>query len=329
MKKVDFTDQFYLKLQLKPPHFSRSYGVLYTFTEGDKTHTIKYNLDVTYVKTIIDRARIFKLERTTPVYVNDIEPDLLVDELAYECGKIFYPLMIEVDFDGKFLSVLNHSEITTRWKEKKIAVSEYFKGELTEKYIQLMDSAIATPEQVTEIFANDLFISVYFSSVYKSYTSQYAIKRNTTFPILGQAAAVLFEVAETIDQDLNEADKIEIIHQGTIIDERSNRDLKEESSYPLSKYAYEGEIGATGNYYALYRLDAETKAIFSIVADYVLDTEPTQKTQVKVFELIEKVVEKEDVKQENNGPAEMFIIDGRHEKKESKLGGIFNFLLGK
>ncbi|WP_158799338.1 hypothetical protein [Pedobacter sp. L105] len=329
MEKVDFIDQFYLKLQLKPPDFTRNYGVLYTFNNGNDTHTVKFNLNVTYIKTIVNRARIFKLDRTTPIYVNNVEPDLLADQLAYECGKIFYPLMVEIDFDGKFMCVHNYNEIMSRWKEKRISVGEYFKGEMTEKYLQLMDEAIASPEQVTEMFANELFISAYFFSLYKSYGLEFTIEEHCNFPIAGKAAAVRFETFQVVDQNLNEANKIEVIHHGKINDERTIRDLKEESSYPISKYTYTEESHATGTYTALYRLDAETKSIYSIVADWVVAIEPIQKTQLKVFELVQEMVDQENAKQQNEGSTGMFFIDGHHEKSEISITSIFNFLLGK
>nr|WP_199077623.1 hypothetical protein [Pedobacter sp. ASV19] len=328
MEQVEFTDHNALKLQLKPPHFKRSYGVLYTYTSGSKEDTVKFNLDVTYVKTIIDRSRIFRLERDV-VYVNDIEPDLLADQLAYECGKVFYPLLVEVDFSGKYLGVYNHPEIISRWKVQRPVIQEYFKGETTERYLILMDKAIASVEQVNMIFYRELFISSFFSSLYQSYGEHFETGQTCYFPIVGMADPVQFNVVQIIDPILNEAHMVQLVHRGTLTDERSARDLKEEQSYALSKFSYPDEPSATGRYHALYRLDAETKAIVSLVADWELDLEPIQKTQVKVFERVKSSEgEKAPLIEETKEPV-MIILDGKYEKKERKITDIFNFLLGK
>ncbi|WP_158799344.1 hypothetical protein [Pedobacter sp. L105] len=76
MEKVKFTDHHHLKLALKSPDFTRSYGVLYRYVIDKKEQTVKFNLDISYIKTIIGQERIFKLDRTTPVFINDKEPAL-------------------------------------------------------------------------------------------------------------------------------------------------------------------------------------------------------------------------------------------------------------
>lgn len=328
MEKVQFTDQIYLRLQLKPPEFSRDYGVLYTYTTGKVEHTVKYNLNIVYVKTIVGQSRIFKIDRTSPVYVNDIEPDLIVDQLAYECGKVFYPLVLEIDFDGKFIGVHNYTEIITRWKTQRPIIQDYFNGEISESYLNLMDEAIAEPELMTDIFRNELLYSVFFSSIYKSYTNEFRIEETCFFPIAGRAEAVRFHTVQQVDTELNEAGKIQIVHQGNITDERSFRDLLEEQDFAISQFQYPDELPAQGSYTGLYRLDAETRSIFSIVAEWTLTTEPIQKTQIKVFELFSEVVP-EKAKTENSLDEGMFFIDGNHKKSDRKITSIFNLFLGK
>jgi len=329
MEKVQFTDQSHLKLQLVPPDFSRDYGVLHTYTTGVIEHTVKYNLKITYVKTIINECRIFNIERISPVYVNDIEPDLIADQLAYECGKVFYPLMLEIDFDGEFIGVHNYPEIIARWRKQKGIIQDYFTGEFTEKYLKLMEEAISTSELVTEIFRNELFYRVFFASVYKSYTSTFKLEETSLFPIAGNAAPVKFHTVQEIDPILNEAGKIQLIHQGHMTDDRSSRDLLEEQDFALSRFQYPDELPASGSYTALYRFDAETRSIFSIVAEWILETEPVQKNQVKVFELMKETEPVKEVKIDKSVDEGVFFIDGNHKKTEKRFSGIFNLLLGK
>lgn len=328
MEKVDFTDQFYLKLQLKAPDFTRSYNVLYTYTKGEQEDTVKFNLDVTFLKTVVGYARIFEVNRTSVVYVNDLEPELIADQLADACGKVFYPLQVAVDFNGKYIGVHNHAAIVGRWKTLREEVSTYFKGEETEKYLELMEAAIATPEQLNEIFQQELFIATYFNSIYQSYTADFRITGDHYYPIAGKTTPVKFEVVQEVMPALNEARKIDLRHHGKMTDKRSFRDLADGQHFPVSHFLYPDEPSATGTYEAIYRLDAETRSIFALVAEWQLDTEPVQKTQLKVFELLNESTEEAPEAYHENEPGQ-FFIDGHTEKREKKITNVFSFLLGK
>lgn len=327
MEKVKFTDYGYLKLALKSPDFTRNYGVLYRYKIAQKEHTVKFNLKVSYIKTIIDRARIFRLERTTPVFINDKEPDLIADQLASECGAIFYPLLIEVDFDGKFMAVQNHREIVDRWNKKKEAIGEYFQGEMAERYIHLMNEAIATPEQVTRIFENELFISVYFASFYRSYSTELKLEEKLLFPVAGKTGPVEFLVTEELNGFLNNAGNIELHHTGIMTDERSVQDLREERRYPIERIINTEVPAAKGNYYGRYVFEPETMSLRSAVAKWKLELEDLHETEIKIFELLEEkdagLIKEEEQDQGNQG---LVFIDGNAEKKDKKFTDLFDFL---
>lgn len=326
MEKVEFVDQHALKLQLKSGDFCRSYGVQYTYLSGEKEHTIKFNLDISFVKTIVDRARIFKVERTSPVFLNNKVPDLVADQLAYECGKVFYPLLLEIDFDGQYIGVHNYTELISRWSETKKAVLEYFQGETTERYLELMEEAISTPERVSEIFKNELFYSVFFSAVYKSYGGEFKVEEQLSFPIAGRAAPVEFKTTQEAIPFLNEADYIEIHHHGIVTDKRSNADLLEEQSFPLEQLLNPNAAGATGNYTAKYVLDPSTRSIRSIVAKWTLEFNIPQETELKIFELIEDKEEEIKIITAENQQKGMTFLDGNASPKGRKVTDIFNFL---
>lgn len=327
MEKVKFTDYGYLKLALKSPDFTRSYGVLYRYKIAEKEHRVKFNLNVTYVKTIIDHARIFKLERTSPVFINDKEPNLIADQLASECGAIFYPLLIEVDFDGKFMAVHNHKEILYRWNTKKEAIEEYYQGEMAEKYMLLMDEAINTPEKVTRIFENELFISVFFASFYRSYSAELKVEEKLYFPVAGKSGPVEFLVTEELNGFLNNAGNIELHHRGIMTDERSVNDLMEERRYPIERMVNTEAAAATGNYYGRYVFEPETMSLRSAVANWKLELEDLHETEIKIFELLEeKDAELIAEEEQEQGNPRLVFIDGNAEKKDKKFTDLFDFL---
>lgn len=81
-----------ISLSLKPPHFTSTYGIQLIFTKGGKSDAIKYEFDLVYLRTIINRSRIFKIIRNTPLFINDKAPETVSDEISFEAGSIFYPL---------------------------------------------------------------------------------------------------------------------------------------------------------------------------------------------------------------------------------------------
>jgi hypothetical protein len=324
MEQVEFTDHNTLKLQLKPPHFKRSYGVVYTYTSGSKEDTVKFDLDVTYVKTIIDRSRVFKLERTSPVYVNDIAPDLVADQLAYECGKVFYPLQLEIGFDGSYMGVFNYQEILSRWKDTRSSVEEYFKGETTEKYLQLMELSLSSQEKVDLIFRDELFCAVFFSPVYRAYGENFILETHSTFPVSGRCAPVRFKGTAEVNPLLNAAGHIEIQYTGEADDERTAGDLKEEQSFPIERLMNPEAIPVTGDYTIRLVLEKETRSIRSLVGRWRLELGDIQETELKIFEWLEEE-DQQEMLQENVSKG-MVFLDGNHEPKEKKITNPFKFL---
>jgi len=322
--RVEMSGNHSLKLMLKAPDFTRSYGVLQTFEKEGMSDTVKYNVDVTFVRTIINRSRIFRVDRSSEVYINDSPPDLLADQLAHECGKIFYPLLAEVGFDGRFLAVYNQADILERWKMRRPELEEYFKGELTKRYMDLMERVLVDPEAVSDVFRNDLFCQVYFASLFKSYSAAQALEEQLQFALCGRAPGLIFTVARAVMPELTAVGKIEVLHTGKSSDERSITDIEEEQRFALEVMTNPSVEVVKASYNARYILDPETKAIHSAVADWTLEMKSPERTELKLFEL-EKPVEIDPETAEERSPG-MVFIDGKKEKTDKKITDIFNFL---
>lgn len=328
MNKVAFTDQFYLKLQLKPPDFSRTYGVMIIFTTETIETSLKYEVMVSYVKTITETTRIFKIERVSSVYVNDIVPDTTADELAYEVGKVFYPLMIEVGFDGKFQAVHNYKEILGRWPAVKDNVLSYFTGEETGNYLKLMEETLYDESEINECFRNDLFISSYFNSIYKSYTKAYQIEEEMSFPVAVRTRSVEFLTTQRVDQDLNDYDAIEIHHEGILSDERTAVDINNQLDFPLSRMENPDIDTLKGTYKAKYILDQHTKSVEFIIASWHLPGTKTESTEVRIFR-IDTQASKESVNAALEGNNLVYLDGNSATKNKTGISGFFESLFGK
>jgi hypothetical protein len=283
---VTFANNFSLLLKLVPPYFKKSYGYVLTIKNGPQQNTVKYEVDITYIKTIPEQARIFKIEKTTPVFINDMEPDLLADKLASEVGSVLYPLIVEVDFDGQLLAIHNYEEIKQRWAGKRQEIKEYFTGPETERYCQLMDRTIASESALNWNIQKDMLIAAYFAPIYKSYTPQLKITQDAGYPVAGLATPVLFNTTQAVQQNLNKLGAIELLHAGTAIDERSITDLEQQQNWAISKAVNDNSIPAEGKYTARYMLHAQTKAIRAIDAEWVLSLQQQRSIRVGLHETV-------------------------------------------
>jgi hypothetical protein len=270
LKKVVFGDNYSLVMAQIPEGFKKNYGYVLTINNGRKSNTIKYEVDITYLKATPQRTRLFEIARTSIVFINDMEPDLLVDKLAYEVGSVFYPLKIEVNFDGSFLAVANPDEIRKRWYTRKGEITNYFKGEHADRYCQMMEKVIANDDRLNRALKNDYLIVTYFSPIYKSYTPQFAFTNIYGYPLIGKSTPVLFSIEQRVDEYLNELNGIELRHTGTAVDDRSADDLIHRRSFALSQSVDESIKPVSGQYVARYILNDRSKIIRAINAEWTL-----------------------------------------------------------
>lgn len=264
--------------------FRKNYGYVLTINSGRKKNTIKYEVDITYLQTTPQQTRIFEIERTSRVYINDMEPDLLFDKLAYEVGSVFYPLKIEVSLDGSFLSVKNQDEIRKRWDTERGKITNYFKGERAERYCQLMDKVIVDDERLNQALKADCLIAAYFSPIYKSYTPELTIEEIHHYLLINKIAPIRFSVKQQVNPYLNGLNGIELWHTGIVADERSKDDLQHKRNFALSKSIDEAAESVKGKYTARYILHNHIKTIRAINAEWTLDTNNKLNINVSLYE---------------------------------------------
>ncbi|MBB5636270.1 hypothetical protein HDE68_002158 [Pedobacter cryoconitis] len=318
---VTFSGNHKLNLKLQPPFFSRKYGYLQIFKNQDEENAIKYELEIKYIKTVSQDIRIFRLERLTEVFINNVVPDLLVDQLAYECGKVFYPLDVKVGFNGQFAGIYNEQEIIERWKEVKERVKKYFLGDLVTRYIELMDVTINSSELLADSFRNDLLFRAYFNDIYKSYTPDLQIQEDVFFPVAAKGNQVSFETSQLVKPLLNDYEEIEIIHKGTVNDKRTKFNI--ENGY---HFILEGQGARTisGTYNATYKLAANTKSIESIVAKWVLEEPINKSIEIRLFRIDEEKDSDNLMSEEQQGSSLVFLDGNNSQKSENSITRIIS-----
>lgn len=277
---------------------TRHYGLTILFGDGDTANEIKYELAVTYLGQTPENTLLYKLERRSPVYINELTPELVADQLAYEVGKVFYPLTIEANKEGKFLSIQNLGEIRKRWPAIRAAVTAYFEGDFTTRYFQLMDEKLADDGAIQICLRDDWFIQVYFQAIYKSYTESLRIETQLTFPNLEPMTSG-YHTIEQVNELTNHFGAIEIEHHG-LLEEAESQENR-------------------GTYNAKYILNPVSKAIQIIIASWEWRERKDRDIKLKLFMLDEEEQGKL-VKGSSSAAIEnLIVLDGNERKKRNSF----------
>ena len=245
------------------PVSGKRYGCVFIFQEGDDDAAqtvLKYEVEIRFFKELSERRkRLFRIERISETYINDYLPDLLVDQLAYQTGRVFYPLLIETDYAGKFSGIHNWKEIQERWAGVREKIELYFKGKEVRKYLELTESILNSKEELDKLFANDLFFHTYFTSIYQNYTSLFMLESEKSYPVMGKINPLKFSVEQQLCKELTDYQAIKIFHTGRMVDERTVRVLEQGENYPTHKMVFPWHEPATGTYKANYTPNHRTR----------------------------------------------------------------------
>jgi len=275
-------------------HINHSYWFRLIITENEETTEIRYKTAVRFIEPLTETTALISIERMLDdVYINDRPPDLPVDMLAYETGKIFYPLLVEVSTQMKWLGVRNRKEILQRWEKKLPNLRRYYTGEEAGSYLNRMTEKMASPASLNRIFEDDLFIRVYFRSLYADETSPSGL----SFPV-GDYGAVRYEVRRLINR--MDDGKKEVIQTGVEIQTQTEADsgLENKNTY-ASKYV----------------LDAKTNCIREMEAEWRWESSVKKKIRVILFPLYQSV-------------STVSLVEEEIVEKKKKSKGFFARLFG-
>lgn len=290
-----------LNLKLNPPFFSRSYGVLLTFSAKPEDISIKYEIQISYLKTIEENKRLFKIDRLSEVYINDLPPEHTADQLAYETGKVFYPLVIEVAFDGSYIGIYNHQEIKQRWKAVKQNVLSYFSGEEVNEYLLQTEHTIQDEFALDMCFQTDFFINTFFSPIYRNYGENRTLITNRFFSLVAQMPPIEMEIDTQLAAETN--------HYGAIEIEQNGKEIAVDENPSFNTI-----------YRANFVLDIQTRSIESLLANYQWQDGEKHEVDIKIFRIDEAQIHQQ---QNIDGAGNLIFLDPVY--NEGKKGFFRNF----
>jgi len=275
-----------------PNNLNGRYGCMVIFQKGDIKNEVRYKLDIQFLK-IQDESIIFKLDRADEIFINDKAPDNFMDQLALETSKVIYPLEMGFLNDGNIKNIQNFHEITNRWLLAKKKIKEYYKGELVDKYLSLINNSLKFEEKLINKLSKDWFLYLYFKPLSNDiYTEKYF-----QFPTAGKALPVNYQITQKIEER-SDTEDILIKIKGKIKDDRCALDLEQELDYPYFKSIDKNEKDLEGNCDITYILNKNNRIIEGIEAEFYTEYLEPKKIEIKMF-LLESLANKSkfDVKE--------------------------------
>lgn len=289
-----------------------NYGVMYVIFSGEKTTTVKFQASVRCMHRFPDEASIFEIDRTSPTYINDTEPDLIADELALKTSAVLYPLQVRVNADSQLIGIENYKAIRTRWESKQQELLKTYKGEWSEKYFRLTDLSLKDESALLRNLSSEWFLAAYFNDLYGPYTKALSVERIADFPLAGKASSVGFRVRQTLEPFYDESNLVRLNIEGSLSDERCKTDLEYELDYPHFALSNPQAEKARGSYRAKYLLDPKFHGIEYALLECDIDTVPEKKIMITINNL-------EENKQYtvSSEPLPFTVEEGKKKQKDS------------
>lgn len=242
----------------------RNYGVIFKYFKNEIDFTqMHFEVEVTYKGQSQSGNYHFTIDRKK-VYINEIAPDLVIEQLAEKAGSCLYPMEIATSPEGPFEEITNYEEIKKRWNAKKIELQDYYTGEIAEKIITNVDAVYSSKNKVEMAMSDDLFLTLFFMPIYRKHVNRIAeYKKEIAFVPFKQA--LQYNIIQEVDKFLTESKKQLIIIKGF-----SEESVSNEPELVLD-----------------YKINNETKSIFSIVGSVNLQKlkNKTQKIEIEMYQL--------------------------------------------
>lgn len=209
---------------LRSNSLNHSYWFRYIFEDDKSTTEIRYKVLVRYLQEETEETDLYLIHRISNVYINDELPGLCMDELAYETGKVFYPMVVEVNKRGEWVSLRNYEQIKNNWFSNiRPYVELRYGGDVGIKYLIKMDEVLNSKEKIEEVFKNDLFYKIYFNTVYENYSLLFEINKILDFIIDG-GRPLSFDTHYKLNREVTSNGYKEIIQKGVGVEKLYGQD---------------------------------------------------------------------------------------------------------
>lgn len=286
-------------IQLKSILKKINYGVMFTVTTGDEVTTMHYEVSVQCVDKQPSEHHLFEINRVSKIFINHVEADTIINELAEKVSESLYPLVLVVNKNGRWEEVYNTVEIKKRWANHKQKIVAEYQGREIENYLAVFEQSIDNKSSLNESLQKDWFLNAFFSGIYMKHNEELTSESTVDFPLLVNSNPLRYSINQTIDKYLDESNNICLSRDGILKDDRCKADFENELSFSN----YDSQMGqelekATGNFKANYFLNPNNNTIKTMLMECDVKLDVPKKLEIVIAVI-------NDNEMQENRPIEM------------------------
>jgi hypothetical protein len=275
-------------IQFNPFSQNRVYGFMLQNFENDKLiSTIHYTVEMACILSYTSNTFSFEINRNQ-TYIDNLAPDLKIDQIADSCSQAIFPIKIKVSEEGEIIEIANHNDIKKRWFPIKERLSQYYKGNLVPEILHKAESVLSSKTLLAESIYKTWFFHLYFKPIYTDYSKDESLNYIWESPVFGNQI-ITYSVQQSIEEYYSATDKIFINVEGNSVDKRSIQEVLNQFSYPKSEMSGIKIKPLESEMKVQYKLYGEDRSIFSIIGTYktIITDKKIKRTQIGIYHLPE------------------------------------------
>lgn len=179
-------------------------------------------------------------------YVNNQKIEQTIEQLFEKANNTLYPLQILTERNGTLSKIVNADEVAERWKKETFPkLKDYYQSETTDKILQQFDDTFCNLNKKRQFLERNMFYKLFFLPIYQTYGG---FKKESLLQIYHAdiAKQINYKMQYTLQKKFTRGNKIALkitgVEDGNLFNENREK----------------------GKVELLYKLDKETKVIYSI-----------------------------------------------------------------
>lgn len=241
----------------------RNYGVKFKYFKEDNEFTqIHFAVEVIYKGELQNGSHYFSINKKK-IFIDNKAPDLIIEQLAEKAGSCLYPMEILTSPEGPFQEIVNYEAIKKRWDAQKIELENYYVGEISDKIIKKLNGMYSSKQRLELAIKEDLFLKLFFMPIYRKHINRIA-EYAVDVAFIPSFRPREYQIVQEVSPFLTKSKKQQI-------------HLKGVHDFGAGKTSLEFN----------YKINNETKSIFSIVGKIDLEAEnnTTKQIYVEIYQL--------------------------------------------
>ncbi|MBO0593359.1 hypothetical protein I2486_18305 [Cellulophaga sp. E16_2] len=268
----------------------RVYGITIVFEKtGEEKQTLRFEIEVISKKDEITKKWLFQFDKRNE-FINNRKPDLIAEKIAVECGKVIYPLQIEVGNNWSTKVVKSRKLAISQLKEFEEKTKMIYKSSFIDTYFLKTWETLNDPEKYLRAIEQNMFLSFFFAPLYLQYNAlDDTAETIMNLPIVPFTKPIEYSIKQKVSPKQTRFNTVTVNQKGTITDKRTQKDISNGFDEPI--FIGKGQSKSLmGKFISKYELHSATNIIHSLTAEADISLEDSKKLafQLQAYYLPER-----------------------------------------